>query len=359
MKENTFCYTWGALDTLRVANGRLVASGWVVSLEDKPVSELRVTVGGVSVGGGHEGFLPSPDVAAAWPTLPGTALCRFAIDAKVSSADLPTGGQGELISITPYVGSIPGVPLERVWPLVLWEASREESDLVGRGDFVEISFSFLAIFRLIASLQRNESILDAGCGLGRIAFSLGHYIDGSGRYEGFDISQELVEKARVRFSERNNFNFQHADIFNKMYNPEGRIQAANFRFPYGDGAFSFVFLTSVFTHMMAEDVRNYLVEIRRVLRNDGRCLATFFSIDDVAETEIAEGRSTIGFGHRLPDGCFITDVNVPEGAVAYREADLRKMIEDAGLKIAQIHRGHWPGRKRFLTYQDVFLLTPA
>jgi hypothetical protein len=46
-------------------------------------------------------------------------------------------------------------------------------------------------------------------------------------------------------------------------------------------------------------------------------------------------------------------------AVGYREADLRKMVQAAGFEIAQRHRGQWPGRSKYLTYQDVCLLEPV
>lgn len=360
MNANAFSRTWGALDpSLRIADGILHADGWVVSLEDAPVSALRVDIGGLPVEAGGGAFLPSPDVAAAWPALAGTGQCRFALRAALGAEHQRLAGTGALIAITPVVAGTPGVPLLRAWPLSLGAATAAESDQVGHGDFAETAFSFLSLFRLVAGLRRDEAILDAGCGLGRIAFALGHYLDAQGRYEGFDISADLVRLAQARFASRDNFRFRHADIYNKMYNPAGRIRAADFAFPYADGAFGFVFLTSVFTHMLAADVRHYLSEIRRVLRPGGRCLATCFSIDDDAAAGIAAGRSTLGFAHRLPDGCFINDADVPEGAVAYAEADLRGMIGAAGLTIAGVHRGQWPGRTRFLTYQDVFLLTPA
>ena len=52
-----------------------------------------------------------------------------------------------------------------------------------------------------------------------------------------------------------NFTFQNADIFNKWYNPGGAFAASEYRFPYDDESFDFIFLTSVFTHMLAPDVR--------------------------------------------------------------------------------------------------------
>ena len=111
--------------------------------------------------------------------------------------------------------------------------------------------------------------------------------------------------------------------------------------------------------MLTADVTNYLREIRRVVRSDGRCFATFFIIDDEAERLIDEGRLTIALTHHLPDGCIVENTDVPENAVGYREKDLRTMVESAGMRIAQVHRGQWPGRANFLTYQDVCLLEPV
>ena len=53
-------------------------------------------------------------------------------------------------------------------------------------------------------------------------------------------------------------------------------------FPCADNSFDLVFLTSVFTHMFAGDVENYLSEISRVLKPGGKCLITWFLLDEVS-----------------------------------------------------------------------------
>lgn len=73
-----------------------------------------------------------------------------------------------------------------------------------------------------------------------------------------------------------NFNFQLADIYNKMYNPQGKYKASDYKFPYANETFDFVFLTSVFTHLLPQDMERYLSEIARVLKKNGRCFITFF-----------------------------------------------------------------------------------
>ena len=186
-----------------------------------------------------------------------------------------------------------------------------------------------------------------------------HYLGRDGRYEGFDISDAFIESASKRFASLRNFNFRKLDVYNKAYNRRGKPRAADLEFPYDDDSFSFVLCISVFTHMLKAEVANYLKEIRRVIREDGRCFATFFIIEDEAEALIRQKRSSLDLRHKLPDGTLVTHPRLPEMAVAYREADLREMVEAAGFKIAQQHPGQWPGRSKYLTYQDVCLLEPV
>jgi len=359
MKSSLFHYTTGSLDGLNIVGNHLKAEGWAVSLEDIPITELRLAIDGLPVASGLTSRLPSPDVHSALPHLEGTKSCRFAIEVDLSEAHMRRLSEGGLISLVPWIGDSPGVPWDRVWPLRLPIPTADESNKVGGGDFMTASFSSLSLFRLVANLRPTESVLDAGCGLGRMAFALAHYLGRDGRYEGFDISPAFIESASKRFSSFPNFNFRKVDVYNKAYNRHGKLRAADFTFPYDDDSFSFVLCNSVFTHMLKAEVANYLKELRRVIREDGRCFATFFIIDDEAEALIGQKRSSLDIRHEMPDGTLVTHRRLPEMAVAYREADLRKMVEAAGFKIAQQHRGQWPGRLKYLTYQDVCLLEPV
>ena len=96
------------------------------------------------------------------------------------------------------------------------------------------------------------------------------YLSKSGSYDGFDIVPRAIKWCSNNITSRYpNFRFHFADIYNKHFNPNGRLTAADFRFPYGDGMFDLVFLTSVFTHMLQNDVEHYLSEISPVLKLDG------------------------------------------------------------------------------------------
>ena len=157
------------------------------------------------------------------------------------------------------------------------------ADLVdGIGGGWEVGGVFLGHFRDVCRLGPDEAVLDVGCGVGRMAAPLTAYLSPRGRYDGFDIMAENVRWCRRALTPRfPNFRFRHADVYNREYNPGGRVPAAAFRFPYPDAAFDFVFATSVFTHLLPADAAHYLAELGRVLRPGGRGLATVFLLNPV------------------------------------------------------------------------------
>ena len=138
-----------------------------------------------------------------------------------------------------------------------------------------------------------------------------------------------------------------------MYSPRGSVPPSEFRFPYGDGSFDFVFLTSVFTHMLPAAVDRYLSEIARVSAGGARSLVTWFLLDAEAERRTRDGTSPTRFEHDL-GGCRVVDPKVPESAVAYRETDVRERYARAGLEIVEpIRFGGWSGRADGVSSQDI------
>ncbi len=228
---------------------------------------------------------------------------------------------------------------------------------VGRGRFLEIGNEFTEYFKQLVDLKPNQRVLDVGCGIGRIAIPLTKYLSADGSYDGFDIVPQGIAWCREKISARYpNFRFQLADIRNSEYNPRGAKTAAEFRFPYEDRSFDFVFLTSVFTHMLPADVENYLSEMARVLRPGGRCLATWFLLNPESKALLADGRATVDFRHTI-EGCLITDRDAPEAAVAYEEARVMEMYARAGLVIdPPVRYGSWCGRSDYLSFQDICIV---
>ena len=211
---------------------------------------------------------------------------------------------------------------------------------------------FLAMGRSIAGdvaaqtgLHPGADVLDAGCGSGRVALGLLDHIGPEGSYEGFDIVPEAVAWCQRRITAaRPNFRFQVADVYNHHYHRKGGQQADHYRFPYDDGSFDVVLLTSIFTHLGAGATERYLRESARVLRPNGRLYASFFLIDEVAREAIAAGAADIGFVS-MADGALTANPRDPDAAVAHDESTIRDVLASAGLEVrVDPLRGNWSGR---------------
>lgn len=224
---------------------------------------------------------------------------------------------------------------------------------VGSGDFRTAGEEFREVFVSLGGLRPDDDVLDVGSGVGRGAIGLTGWLQG--RYEGIDVVRRGIQWCQQAITPRYpNFHFQVADVYNRHYNPVGRFSASEYRFPYEDQSFDFVVLTSVFTHLLPADRDNYISEIARVLRPTGRCLATFFLLNDEARLSLQNGRSSLNFRFSRP-GYWTDNERIPEAAVAYEETDVREELERSGLRIAKVRYGVWSGRSGGVGWQDLLV----
>lgn len=231
---------------------------------------------------------------------------------------------------------------------------------VGKGDFHVVGQEFLGHLKTLLGVQPHHAVLDVGSGIGRIAVALTGYLSPQGSYEGFDIVPVGVEWCQEKITPRfPNFRFQLADVYNKYYHPEGKYQASEYKFPFDSQTFDVVILTSVFTHMLREDVEHYLGEIARVLKEDGKVFMTFFILNEETVRAIEQGSTEIPFG---PDneGQRLQSEEFPEMAVGFDDTVMREMVEGSNLKIEGIHHGTWRGTEG-TSFQDIVIArkTPA
>lgn len=225
--------------------------------------------------------------------------------------------------------------------------------LVG-GNFQETGERFVRFLIDRAGLRPDDAVLDVGCGTGRMAVPLTRYLSAAGTYEGFDSFVRGVrwcaENVTPRFP---NFRFQVADLYNEFYTPRGRYKASEYRFPYPDASFDVVFLASVFTHLLPDDMENYLAEVARVLKPGGRCVITYFLLNP--ETDARSGRGETDLNFRFNFGRY-RSINETgrEAAVAFEEEAVRRLYDRNHLRVQEpIERGSWSGIDNPLTYQDI------
>jgi len=215
---------------------------------------------------------------------------------------------------------------------------------------------FFENFIKVGKLQPKHKVLDVGSGMGRLALPLTRYLRQGSKYYGIDNVKVTIDYCQKNISSRfSNFNFIYADIFNQFYNPKGKYEASNYKFPFEDQFFDFVYLTSVFTHLILEDLKNYLHEVSRVLKSGGRSYITFFLLNQKTLKQIESGLSKRNFKYQFNG--FRSDVEkVPERVLAYEESLIRKLYDECNLMIEEpIYYGTWSGLEKTLETQDVIL----
>jgi SAM-dependent methyltransferase len=194
---------------------------------------------------------------------------------------------------------------------------------------------------LTRGLRPEHRVLDIGSGPGNLAIGLVGYLTAS--YDGIEIHRDAVAWCQRAITPRYpSFRFHVANLASRAYNPDGHVSASSYRFPFPDQSFDFIFLGSVFTHMLPDAVRNYVHEIARLLAPEGTCVASYFLLNDESRRGVERGTSFMSFDIRHPSGlCRLHDKVVPEAAVALEETFVRSLHHEAGLRIRDIRRGGW------------------
>jgi len=129
------------------------------------------------------------------------------------------------------------------------------------------------------------------------------------------------------------------DIYSQVYNSKSTAKASNYVFPFDDNKFDFIFLISVFTHMLPSDMSNYLHQIYRTLKKDSRCFITFF-ISNELKLQNPAFRSFFKYQH---EEYRLKNEKVPEAAISYEENYLKQLFSKKGFTILEpIHYEKFP-----------------
>jgi SAM-dependent methyltransferase len=154
--------------------------------------------------------------------------------------------------------------------------------------------------------EAYDSILDFGCGCGRLARQFIQQRPRPRAYLGIDLHRGMVQ-----WCERNlaphaaGFRFEHHDVWNQAFNPKG--SRAPGAFPVPPRSVSLVNAWSVFTHLVEAQAGHYLAEVERVLREDGYFHSTWFLFDKSGFPMMQEFQNTLYINETDPTNAVIFD----------------------------------------------------
>lgn len=203
---------------------------------------------------------------------------------------------------------------------------------------------FMSYLRLLLDLQPNAQLLDIGCGCGLMALYLKDFLDDEGKYIGVDIHGPSISWCTNHITVTHpNFRF---------------TQIRDGKLPYEAHSFDVILLKSVFTHLRPPAVENYLSEMARLLKPNGRCLASFFFLNDEQRALAARNQNALPFTWGDDRWRYVYE-HSPESASAYEETYILELLRQHNLELrAPIRYGTWTGRKNGLSFQDLLQIQP-
>jgi ubiquinone/menaquinone biosynthesis C-methylase UbiE len=239
-------------------------------------------------------------------------------------------------------GDLPPLRLRRhVGPLRSFEASGAE---------------FQAYLRVLAKLERHESVLDIGCGCGLMALQLKDFLGHNARYAGVDIHQSSINWCKRNIQSRHG-NFEFLPLERHQFTSAApETSPETFRLPFPDRGFDLILLKSVFTHLLPRETDAHLGEVARLLSDRGRCLATFFLLNEKQDELKKRGLNQIAFEFG-DEAARYAYRHSPESAVALNEGLVMEFLAKHHLELKQpIIYGSWSGRPEGLSFQDMLLI---
>jgi SAM-dependent methyltransferase len=239
------------------------------------------------------------------------------------------------------------------------------SDVIGGGDPEYVASEILAAMENYVDITSQRSILDVGCGCGRIATALTQYLGPASHYVGVDIVSELVEFGKKSITPRYpNFKFLLLEEGNLSYDwwrqKRSQKDIATLSEALPPGTVDLAISVSLFTHLDSPAAADILAAIACLLKSGGQAFVTVFVLDSSAREGIESGRTGFSFKHRTPSGQLLTEkLEEPTHAVAYEMGHLEDLIHSVGLRLERWVPGYWSQGNAGETFQDVLILRKA
>ena len=237
------------------------------------------------------------------------------------------------------------------------------SDVIGGGDPERVASEIILVLAKHVDLTAQRSVLDVGCGCGRIATALTQYLDDTSDYVGVDIIPGLVQFGREFITPRYpHFKFLLLDEGNLTYDawrPKGSaVDLTRLSEAKPPGSVNLAISISLFTHLDYPAAVDVLRAIAQMLAPEGQAFITFFVVDAEARQNIESGRTGFSFRRTTPSGKLSAEKSDdPTYAVGYSIEQVDELARSIGLRRERWIRGYWSQGNAGESFQDALILT--
>ena len=136
------------------------------------------------------------------------------------------------------------------------------------------------------SCSKESVVLDFGCGYGRLAIGLSRMI-GDIDYTGIDIVNKPIKWCKKYIHKQHrSYVFKYLNMYHEIYNPNGLLYDKNFHFDYPENTFDIVYISFTLTYLLDFNMRMFLSEFKRLLKNNGKVYLTMFVEENVPDVYI-------------------------------------------------------------------------
>lgn len=232
-------------------------------------------------------------------------------------------------------------------------AERNQSAPQGT-EFLGLGLAMLSLM-MREGLTPQSSLLDLGCGIGRLAIPATQYLDHEGSYLGININLSAIAWCHENITQKYpKFEFAVLNARNYHYGHKaeyGQQPLSEASLPIqAERRFDAISMYSVFTHLLWGDVELYVRLFLSLLNPNGFALTTWFLINDNTRTGIESGRTRLDFDLSTSGPTYLLKGGEKYSqAIAHDEHAILALAERSGLALkrepeyAGWHIGH-PGQ---------------
>jgi len=211
-------------------------------------------------------------------------------------------------------------------------------------DFIQQGLLLFNICNRLLSINKDDNIIEIGCGTGRILNHLTKYCTATG---------VEINKLYGEYANKNN-NVIITDIYNSEYNNTSKNKCEIGYTTFKNQEFNKVVCIALLNHQTAIDARTIIKESLRIVKKNGLILLTAFLINKLTIDRLS--KCVFQFQQNDIDS-WVVDINRPCINAAFDETMIRKTIlNNNGIIIEPILYGQWRCFGNGLIGHDIIII---